>query len=74
MKKFIIFVFIFIFTLLPNNARAADMMALESQMKELTQTVRDLKFIVEAQQREIAQLKGQQPSPVFKDAGIRTSG
>lgn len=64
MKKFTIFIFVFVFTLFPNNARAADRVALESQMKELTQTVRDLKLVVEAQQREIDQLKGQQPSPV----------
>ncbi len=76
MKKIIIFVFIFIFSWSPSDARAADIMVLESQMKELTQTVHDLKFIVEQQQKEIQALKKikEVPSqpPVLQTGGLKS--
>ena len=47
----------------PRPGQAAEMDALQSQIRDLARTVQDLRLTVENQQREIAILKGQTPPP-----------
>ncbi len=62
-----------IFCLIARPSHAADMGLLESQVRELSQIVNDLKLTVENQQREIAVLKGQTPPPFTTPAGPSSS-
>ena len=48
---------VFIMLIIPKEAFAQDMVALETQVKELTQMVMGLKTTVDMQQREITELK-----------------
>ncbi len=58
--------------LVPATANADEMALLALQVRELTQTVRDLKLTVENQSREIAILKNQTPPP-FTTSGLVSS-
>src|SRR3989338_8654754 len=63
MKIFFVFILFCICCSLPKSGWAADPVSLESQVRELTRVVGDLRLTMENQQREIAILKGQAPPP-----------
>ncbi len=60
--------------LISRPSHAADMGSLESQVRELTRLVGDLKLTVENQQREITALKGQPPPFTAPVAASSTGG
>jgi hypothetical protein len=55
--------------LISKLSHASDTGSLESQLRELSQIVKELKLTVENQQREIAALKGQTPPPLIASTG-----
>ncbi len=63
MKKIILFIFCAFCLIHTLPAGAAELGMLESQLRELSQIVKDLQLTVENQQREIAILKNQAPPP-----------
>ncbi len=63
MKKFILFIFC-VALLMPGDVSAQEPATLESQVRELTQMVRDLKQVVDRQQAEILELKAASAPPV----------
>src|SRR3989338_4006277 len=73
-KIFSIFFFCVCCVSVPKDGWAVEMSgaALESQVRELVQTVRDLQLTVENQSREIAILKNQTPPP-FTTSGLVSS-
>ncbi len=58
-----VFLLLFVGPTVCAEARAAEPVSLEAQVRELTRAVQDLRLTVENQQREIALLKGQTPPP-----------
>src|SRR3990167_5139079 len=70
-RIFAVFLFCVCCVPIPKEGWAVEMSgaALESQVRELVQTVRDLKLTVENQSREIAILKNQTPPP-FTTSGL----
>ena len=55
--RIVLILILFLILVMPKEACAQDMAALETQVKNLTQMVGELKTTVDIQQREIADLK-----------------